>query len=314
MRVLLTGATGFLGSHVLRQLLKERADVAVLLRPDSDRWRIEELLSKVTVIEGDLKNIEDAGDAIRAFRPEAVCHLAWSGVQRSFRNQPLQFENVARTARLVLLAAEAGCRTWLGFGSQAEYKAKDSAVREDDPLEPDTLYGASKLAAGQVSRILCAQEGIRWNWLRVFSAYGPMEDAGWLIPHLMISLARKDSPPLSEGLQKWDYLYVEDLARAVTACLATPQTQGVFNLGSGQAVPIRRIAEQVRDLCAPGLELKFGSLPRPGRAMHLQADISKLREATGWAPSTDLNVGLKSTFDWYERNLGRYLSTDTRTR
>jgi nucleoside-diphosphate-sugar epimerase len=102
------------------------------------------------------------------------------------------------------------------------------------------------------------------------------------------------------GTQEWDWLHVDDVARAIVAVAEAPTAVGVFNLGSGCAVPVRRAIERIRDLAAPGMELTFGEIPfRPDQVMHMQADISRLKAATGWAPSIPLDEGLAATVAWY---------------
>ncbi len=107
-------------------------------------------------------------------------------------------------------------------------------------------------------------------------------------------------PCTTLGTQKWDWLHVDDVARAIISVAATPTAGGVLNLGSGCAVPVRWAVERIRDFAAPGMELTFGEIPfRPDQVMHMQADISRLTQATGWAPSIPIAEGLASTVAWY---------------
>lgn len=307
MRVLLTGATGFLGSHVLARLRAADTPVAVLLRPGSDAWRVQELLPGVVQIHGDLGNLRPIEDKVKEFAPTTIIHLAWHGVSNRLRNDPTQFDrNLPCVSALVQLARRVGCQTWIGLGSQAEYGPCDHPITEDTPTCPTSLYGTAKLCAGLIARDLCAQYGIRFVWLRLFSAYGPKDDPGWLIPSVILKLLRGECPPLTEGIQKWDYLHATDVAEAVYVAAAR-DIRVVFNLGSGQAVTVRSIAERIRDLIDPSLPLGVGQVPyRADQVMHLQTDITRFQSATGWLPRVSLDDGLKETVSWFRENRHRY--------
>ncbi|HLH79464.1 MAG TPA: NAD(P)-dependent oxidoreductase [Chthonomonas sp.] len=307
MRVLLTGATGFVGSYTLRNLLEQGDTVAVVMRTSSDPWRIQGLLDRVTVLYGDVFTPQTLAEGIAQFRPEAVIHLAWKGVGNAERNDVAQvYENVPGSLELLRIVAETGCQHWIGLGSQAEYGPANQIVSEQTETAPTTLYGISKLALCQLTKGLCQHYGMRFAWLRLFSSYGPMDSPYWMIPYLILSLLRRERPKLTKGEQLWDYLYVGDVADAICHVLHHTGAEGVFNLGSGEARSLRSIIEYIRDNIDTSLPLGFGEVPyRPDQVMHLQADIGRLR-AIGWKPKTSLEQGLKQTVEWYRANQHRY--------
>jgi len=307
VRCLLTGATGFLGSCVLRRLLQGTGtEVAILMRPSSNPWRIEELLPRVKILRGDLLSLSDVADEVRRFAPDTVLHLAWYGVGGRHRNDPQQVaRNVESSSELLQLAARSGCRTYVALGSQAEYGPQNRMLDESAPTRPTTTYGAAKLRTFLRSRELAQQANIRFAWVRLFSTYGPKDNPDWMLPSLIRSLCRGERPALTAGEQRWDYLYVEDAAEAICGVAETPDASGVFNLGSGHVETVRRVAETVRDLIDPSLPLGFGEVPyRPDQVMHLQADVSRLCSVTGWTPRTALAEGLARTVDWYRAHGG----------
>src|SRR3954468_7148428 len=172
MRIFLTGASGFLGSYVVADLLRHGHEVAALLRPSSSSWRLDEIRGRFHVVAGSFEDTDGLSRAIKAFSPEAVAHLAWRGVAGADRNSPVQAVNVVDTVRLAGLAADAGASVFVGAGSQAEYGPYDRAICEQDTPRPTTLYGMAKLAAGTMSTRLCEERGLRASWLRIFSTYG----------------------------------------------------------------------------------------------------------------------------------------------
>jgi UDP-glucose 4-epimerase len=307
-RILLTGATGFIGSHVVRCLLKHNCDVAVVIRPQSNLWRISDVLPHLQVIRGDLTDVSEIADKIRAFAPDVAIHLAWYGVGNRYRNDPHQVTNLQVGLSLLDAVHAAGCRSWIGLGSQAEYGVYSHAVSEEMPTHPVTLYGVTKLCTCLLTQRLCDLYNIRFVWLRLFSAYGPADDVGWMIPYVILTLLRGERPALTAGEQRWDYLFVEDAAEAIYRVAVTPNVQGIFNLGSGKAHTVRSIVERIRNLIDPNLPLGFGEIPyRPDQIMHLQADITKLQDATGWSPRVGLDEGLRRTVDWYRKNRECYV-------
>lgn len=300
MRIFLTGATGFVGSHTLRRLLASGThEIAILARPTSDFHRIIDLLPRVRVVTSDLGRPQNLGPKLQRFEPDAVVHLAWHGVLNSARNDAGQSTNITQSLDLVRLAYIAGAKHWIGLGSQAEYGPCANRIDESQPAVPTTLYGAAKLTTGRQVHSLCASLGLRCAWLRLFSSYGPGDDPSWLIPYLALKLLAGERPTTTAGEQRWDYIYVDDVAAAIQATIESPAATGFFNLGSGNTAAIRAIIERIRDAIDPAAEVGFGEVPyRPDQVMHLEANITRLTAATGWRPRMSLEEGLEKTVDW----------------
>jgi nucleoside-diphosphate-sugar epimerase len=304
MRCLVTGASGHLGSYLTRLLLKRGHEVAVLVRPQSNLWRISDVLSRTTLIRGDLSSIDQVEAEIISAAPEIAFHLAWYGVTSGYRYDPNQIHyNLIGSLRLLQVVQNSGCKCWVGIGSQAEYGPYNEILREDLPTQPVTVYGVTKLCVGLLSRQLCEMTAMRFLWLRLLATYGPKDDDHHLIPTVILKLLSGEKPTLTLGEQRWDYLYVEDAAEAIYQLAINSQAQGVFNLGSGEAYNVRSIVERIRDLIDPDLPLGFGEVSySQDRNMHLQADISCLQRAIDWAPQVSLDEGLRITVDWYRNH------------
>jgi nucleoside-diphosphate-sugar epimerase len=297
-RVFVTGATGFVGSFLVRQLLADGRDVAILLRPASDTWRIIDVLDRINVVAGSMENVAGFAPQLAEFAPEAVAHLAWRGVTNVHRNDAVQALNVTESVTLYTHARDSGCTRFVGMGSQAEYGPVSARLDEQVPTRPTTVYGAAKLSAALLLDRLAVADGVAFAWLRLFSSYGPKDDPSWLIPYMARRLLAGERPALTAGEQIWDYIYVEDVAAAVLAALDVDAT-GFFNLGSGVGQPLRAIIEAVRDAIDPALPLGIGEVPyRSDQVMHLEADITALTTATGWVPRMPLNEGLANTIAW----------------
>ena len=301
MRCVVTGASGHIGSHLVRRLLADGHTVAIVLRETSSRAAIEDLLPRVEIILGELESSTYAAPLI-AFAPDAVFHLAWSGITAADRNTPAQItSNVRGTLALLEAAHTAGAQLFLSTGSQAEYGRVSGAITETCPLQPETAYGIAKAALSQLIPAFCERAGMRALWLRIFSVYGPGDATVHMLPSLIEQLLRRERPSLTAGEQQWDYLYVDDAVAAIAQAAAAPGLQGTFNVASGRAVSLRAIIETARDLIDPALPLGLGDLPyRPDQVMHLEGDITRLREATGWQPQVSLEDGLRRTIAWHQ--------------
>lgn len=304
MRLLITGATGFVGAKVLELALADGHAVAALVRPQSPARRLMPFAGRYERIAAQLSDRPALAAAFSAFRPDAIIHCAWFGVGNAARFDESQIsENIDAACALVEAGAASGCAAFIGTGSQGEYGA-GSAMLEDSLPEPTTLYGAAKVTALYLTRQLAAQSGMRHAWLRLFSTYGPDDNDGWLIPSLIAQMLRGERPKTTLGTQVWDWLYIDDVARGLLAAATTPGAAGIFNLGSGEPVQVRSAVEMIRDLAAPGMELVFGEVPfRPDQVMHMQADIARLKTATGWAPQVPFAQGIAQTVAWYRGQL-----------
>lgn len=311
MRIFLTGASGFVGAETLRLALAAGHEVIAPLRPGSAAPRLAPYAGRFARVDLDLRDTAAMAAALAQHRPEVVLHLAWAGVANAARFDRRQItDNVEAACALVEGAAAAGVGAFIGVGSQGEYGA-GSAMLEGTLPAPTTLYGAAKVAALFLTRQLAAQAGMRHAWLRLFSTYGPGDNEGWLIPMLVTEMLAGRRPRTTLGTQRWDWLHVEDVARGLLAAATTPGAEGVFNLGSGRAVPVREVIERIRDLAAPGMELVFGEVPfRPDQVMHMQADITRLCAATGWSPRISIEEGLAGTVAWYRAQLTAHTEPD----
>ena len=300
--VILTGANGFIGAAVYRELIRRNQRPLVLLRAGADQSRLEGLDPESTFT---FSRFDEPHLAARlaSHGPTALIHCAWRGVAGAERNAAFQLEeNLALTLATVRLAADTGCRHWIGLGSQAEYGNPNAQVDEEAPTRHSTAYGEAKLAAGREALALCAQLGLTGSWLRVFSTYGPGDHPHCLIPHVIREFLQGRAPQVTRCEQRWDYLFVTDAAQAI-AEVAASRSAGIFNLGSGEAPVLRDTLELIRRECGAAVSPAYGAVPyRDHQVLHLQADIRKLSAATGWTPGVTLTEGLRATVA-HERSL-----------
>jgi nucleoside-diphosphate-sugar epimerase len=217
---------------------------------------------------------------------------------------------VQLTLRALDIARTIGAKHFIGLGSHAEYGPCSDRILETHPTAPTTLYGRAKLASFLLAEGLCKLFGMRFAWLRLFSAYGPRDAPEWLIPYTTLQLLRGQRPALTRAEQRWDYIHVRDAAHAVLAVAESREASGVMNLGSGVAQPLRSVIEAVRDQISRDLPLGFGEVAyRPDQVMWLEASIDKVISLTGWRPLVNISDGIAETVSWYRDNIDRYSTT-----
>ena len=301
MRCLVTGASGFLGSHLTRTLVRQGHEVLAVVRPGKEHLRLKDVSDQVAFAYADLEGIKTITSEIDAFHPEVVFHLAWwGGNSRKYINDPdAIYANIPGTLDLIRIVKNAGCKAFLYFGTAVEYGIYNIPVRESDPVHPQNLYGAAKYAGMVLLQALCTQWELRFCGIRPFWVYGPMDDTLRMIPSVILQLLAGEKPKTTAGEQVWDFLYIDDAVDALIQ-LATTDAEGIFNLASGEPVQIKQVISILRDCIDPALEIGFGEVPyAPDQVMHLEADISRLRAATGWDPKVSLPDGLRRTVDWF---------------
>lgn len=184
--------------------------------------------------------------------------------------------------------------TFVGIGSQAEYGLADVPLNGSLPVNPSSGYGIAKFAAGRLCSIRCRQTGMRFNWARVISVFGENDADHTLIKYLLNSFSSGETPELTECGQTWDYIYVKDCARAILS-IGRKGTDGrTYCIGSGQPRKLRDYVTAVRDIAAPGAEIRFGVKDYyPHQPMFLSADIRELTEDTGFIPQFSFEDGIR---------------------
>jgi len=298
-KVLITGITGFLGSHIAETLVKNNVQVIGLKRPGADIWRCKGFQDKIFWI--DLDNNGTWKSNIKNIRPGAIIHCAWIGVEASERNLwHKQIKNIDFQMDLLEIADEINLENFLILGSQAEYGFIDQKVNEDHNTDATTAYGSIKLACLEIFKTFCKQKSINWVWLRVFSLFGEREDQNWLIPTVIKKMQTDNEMDLTPGEQKYAYMYVKDFAGIVYTMLRKAIKPGVYNISSDKLHTLRQLVESIKQQINPQFKLNFGALPyRDGQSMHIEGDISKLTGEIGLIDFTDFSVALSNTISYY---------------
>ena len=301
-RVLLTGAAGFIGSHLARLLVDRGHQVIAIIRPGDRRWRIADIDSRLSILEGDLSHLSSLIDRIRPHQPDICIHLAWKGWSGK-AEADANLSSLGISLELLRSMPALSCRRFVAAGTCFEYDLACSPLAESTPLRPHDLYGACKKSLFEVAQEFSALTGVSVATPRIFYSYGPYEDARRLVPSITQSLLRGEVAKVTPGEQVRDYLHVEDIASAIWA-VAESDVTGAVNIASGQQVTIAQIAQRIGELLGRKQLVQLGALKyRDGEPMHILGDATRLRQGLSWTPRFDLDRGLAQTVEWWHEKV-----------
>lgn len=298
-KVLITGITGFLGSHIAEALVDDCVHVVGLKRPNSDIWRCKGFEEKI-----DWVDLDDKGVWINTLVrkvPDVIIHAAWIGVESQDRdNWTEQGKNINFLISLLEIAKKVSLDQFLFLGSQAEYGLLTGKISEKENTTALNAYGSIKLASMEILRTFCKLNDINWVWLRVFSLFGEKENKNWLIPSVVSRMTTDKQMDFTKGEQRYAYLYVKDFSKIILQILKRNVPSGVYNVSSNETHQLKSLLEQVKSIVNSNFKLNFGAIPyRANQSMHIEGDISKLKQQIGEIEFTNFNVALNNTINYY---------------
>jgi len=303
LKILLTGVTGFIGSHVARQLIETGEEIYGLVRQRSSLWRIEDIQSSLKLVQADLADAQALESLMVQLKPDVCIHLAWFAEPGVYVNSMQNLDLLIASQRLASLAARSGCQYFMGVGTCFEYDLSYGYLSENTPVKPQSVYAGSKLAFKTVLDQIARTTDLKTAWVRLFYQYGGYEDKRRVVPAVITSLLGDQKQKLTWGEQIRDYLQVEDVASAIAAILRTRLT-GEVNIGSGNPISIHDLTMKIGTLLERSELLEYGAIPyNPDDPRFVCANNRRLVDQTGWKPRFDLEEGLLHTIDWWKKQL-----------
>jgi nucleoside-diphosphate-sugar epimerase len=306
MRILVTGGTGFIGSHLVPRLLSEGHEVYSLERYVTGRY----VLGEVKAVFADLRDAFAVRKVVREVQPEAVIHLASiSPVSYSYDHPQEVFEtNALGTINL----AEACLREvhhfehFLFAGTSEEYGNQEKfPITEEAELRPNSPYAVSKVAADKYLQYMKDAYDFPVTILRPFNTYGRKDNTHFVVERTITQMLKEKIVKLGDPNPVRDFLYVDDHVEAYLKCLDNEKAKGeVFNFCTGRGVSIKELVELIAKLTGFEGEVIWGTIPaRPLDIKKLVGSYEKANHTLGWRPTVTLEEGLRKTIDFWKRKL-----------
>ena len=309
-RVIVTGATGFVGANLVRRLLADGHEAHLLVRPGHSKWRIQEIKPDVRLHEVELGDSETVSRTVHEIRPEWIFHLAAHGAYSSQTDLAQMVEtNIAGTINLVQACLKTGFEAFVNTGSSSEYGFKDHPPSEEELVEPNSHYAVTKASATLFCRHTAQRENVYLPTLRLYSVYGPYEEPARLMPTIISKGVRNELPPLVDPDIARDFVFTEDVCDAyVLAATSKAGEPGeIYNVGSGEQTTLRDVVDVARRVLSISEKPTWGSMPnRNWDTAVWVSDNKKIRRLLGWKPMHTFEEGFKSMVDWFRENASYY--------
>ena len=310
-KILITGATGFLGANLVKFLYNDNKNISILINKNSNLWRINDIIKQIDVNNVNIKNKNKVYEKIKEIKPDYVYHLATYGVHPSQNNlDEIIKTNILGTSNILHALEKYGIKRLVNVGSGFEYGKGKNNIKETDCLNPLTPYGITKVTQSLLVKYFSELKNIPSVTLRPFTPYGRMESKGRLISDIMISIIKNKPLNLSSMYTYRDFIFIDDVLDALKKAANVPKIEGeIFNIGSGKATSIKKIVDTSMKLVKNKPEIKWNS-NKPRSMDKFQSisfsDLKKSKKLLKWEPLISLEKGLENSYFWYKKNFNLY--------
>jgi nucleoside-diphosphate-sugar epimerase len=305
VKVLVTGATGFIGSHLTRRLVNLGANVSIITEKNPNPWRIKDIQNQIKIYECNI-NDKKLKDCIEKIKPQKIYHLAaFVNPERILENLDEMIEvNVNGTINLIRSLENIEYDCFIYTGTCEEYGKNKAPFTEDQIPHPVSPYSYSKVAATLFCKMYYELTKKPIIILRPFLTYGPTQDPKLLIPIVINKALHKEEIKMTKGEQTREFNYVEDIVEAYIKASTTKEAIGeIINIGNGIEYKIKDVVLKILKMMNNPIKPAIGVLPyREGEVMHFYSDNKKAKSLLNWKPKYSLEEGLKKTIEWYIKN------------
>jgi nucleoside-diphosphate-sugar epimerase len=311
-KVLITGANGFIGSHMVERMVNEEAQVSVTVRDSSDLWRLDDVLKDIHIYRTDLRNKELVSKSVMQIKPDFIFHIGAYGVdgrQNDFFEAA--HSNIIGTMNLIHSLKDIGCKKFINVGTCMEYGNKPEIIQEDSFLKPDSIYGSTKASASIMASQMAVNYGINLVTVRPFGVFGEKEGSHKFFPYIILSILEGKQVNLTPCEQYRDYCYIENVIDGLVLAAQNNLIKNeIFNIGSGEIHKLKFYVDMIYNELQSTDFPNYGALPyRENEVWRQQPNISKIRNLLKWEPKISLKEGITKTAAWYKENKHVFLGT-----
>lgn len=308
-KVLVTGATGFIGASLVEKLVKEECDVAVILRKNSNLWRLGKVINKIKIYNCDITDANELDKIADEISPEYIFHLATYGAYFYQSDDDLIIKtNIIGTKNMVEAFSRVNYKSFVNIGSSSEYGIKSENMRETDVLEPINMYGVTKATSTLYCSMIHKTQNKPIGTVRLFSVYGSYEDKTRLFPSVILACLNGENPKLANADAVRDFIYIKDVINFLTMVAFNEKIGGkIYNLGNGQQHAISEIADQIIKGTHAFVNPEWGQLKgRASDTIKWEADMSFVKRELGWESEFSLEKGIEDSIKWFIENKDLY--------
>lgn len=307
---IITGATSFIGIHLINELLVNGYFVTAVVRPHSINIVRLPINNKIKVIELDMNDISLLPNKVEEKQYEVFYHLAWEGARVPYRDDKLlQMNNYNNAIKAIEVARVLKCKVFVGTGSQAECGKCVGRINEKYVTNPTTEYGKAKLKAYRALSNFSKDNNMKFIWTRIFSVYGKYDYEGSLVMSALRKFSRNEDIKLTECKQNWDYIHVEDVANTIYMLGTFDCADGIYNIASGESKILKEYVLDMKRITNSSSNLEFGAIQYNSEGVvSFEPVVDKLRSNLDWSCRVNFTDGILNLFKYikqegtYEKN------------
>lgn len=308
-RVVITGANGFIGSHMTMRMLAEGANVHVMVRESSDLWRLDKMSKDIELYKVDLRNGGEVEKNMRKIKPDYIFHMAAYGVDSRQKDYITAADtNIIGAINMLNAAIAVDCEKFINTGTSMQYGNKSIPIRETEHYSPSNIYGSTKGAATIVVHQIAAENDMNISTIIPFGVFGENEGSHKFFPHVILSALGGESIELSLCEQYRDYCYIENIIDGFLMVATNENAKNeIFNIGSGDLYQLKYYVNLMAERMDCKGDIKYGSVEyRKNDLWSPLPDISKITDVLGWSPRVSLSDGIDRTIEWFRANYDKY--------
>jgi len=299
--ILITGATGFVGSNILRRLIGYGCrKTHIIIRKTSDTWRIKDIEKKAHRHYADIRDSAHLKNVVRKIKPRMIFHCAiYGGYSFQKEEDAILDTNINGTINIIRGLSNIAYESFINIGSSSEYGMKNRAMNEDDELCPLDTYGVSKATATVYAQTVAASEKKPITTIRPFSVFGPYEEKTRLIPSLIDACLHDKEIFIRSPLSVRDYIYIDDVVDFFLTVAGKKTSLGILNLAGGRQRSVRDVVRTVERVAKKKLRVKYAEFAIPKlEPRYWIADMKKAKKVLGWRLTTKFESGIRKTIKW----------------
>lgn len=298
MKILVTGAGGFLGSNLCNLISQEHEILAVSRKFDNICEN-----NNIRFVKYDLTQYTELNEKFNSFQPDIVIHCAWEGGNSSKDTDKIwQVNNIIASVNLLKLCSKYQVKKFIGFGTSAEFGDYKGKFDEESVCKPNNMYGITKFSLKIIAERFCNDNNIDFSWIRPVFTYGPNDVETRLIPKVILSFLKNEDLVLNSCSAVVDYLYVEDFCKAIKSIIDF-DLNGDYIISSNQEYQIKNLVENIYKKISPKCELLFDSSIQDKSPQYICSSSEKLKLLTGWAPQVTMDQGLDFTINYFKQRV-----------